>query len=94
MGHRGEDVTRGWSGDAAAYRLDGCLDAVLEVELGEDAGDVVGDSVRADREVMRDLVVGVASGELGEDKWRNAAVSGRHASVSVLVASGNARRAA
>ena len=34
-------------GDAASYGVGGCLDAVLEVELGEDAGDVVGDGVRA-----------------------------------------------
>ena len=27
-------------GDPAPHRLDGCLDAVFEVELGEDAGDV------------------------------------------------------
>src|SRR5688500_15665535 len=35
---------RGWFaslGDAASYRLSGCLDAVFEVELGEDRGDVV-----------------------------------------------------
>jgi hypothetical protein len=36
------------SGDAAAYGLDGCLDAVVEVEFREDAGDVVVDGVRAE----------------------------------------------
>src|SRR5689334_13277608 len=41
IGHRSEDVTRGWLGDAAAYGLDRCLDAVVKVEFGEDAGDVV-----------------------------------------------------
>jgi hypothetical protein len=34
-------------GDAASYGLNGCLDAVLDVKLGEDSGDVVGDGVRA-----------------------------------------------
>jgi hypothetical protein len=48
-------------------RLNGCLDAVLEVELGEDAGDVVGDGVRAERERARDLLVAVATGKAGED---------------------------
>jgi NAD(P)-dependent dehydrogenase (short-subunit alcohol dehydrogenase family) len=43
------------------------LDAVFEVELGEDPGDVVGDGVRAQREVSRDLVVALAAGELLED---------------------------
>jgi hypothetical protein len=34
--------------DAAAYCLDRGLDAVVEVQLVEDAGDVVGDGVRAE----------------------------------------------
>src|SRR3954447_14847820 len=38
-------------GDAASYGLHGRLDTVLDVELGEDPGDVVGDGVRAQREV-------------------------------------------
>ena len=45
----------------------GCLDAVLEVKLGEDAGDVVADGVRAQREVSCDLVVALAAGESLED---------------------------
>jgi hypothetical protein len=60
-------VTRSWLGDATADGLGGCLDAVLEVEFGEDAGDMVGDGVGADGQVVRDLVVAVAAGELGED---------------------------
>jgi hypothetical protein len=78
-GHRGEDVSRSWLGDAAAYGLDGCLDAVFEVELGEDAGDVVGDGIRAEREVERDLAVAVVllsslgqSGTLGS-AWESIA---------------------
>jgi hypothetical protein len=43
------------------------LDAVLEVELGEDPGDVVGDGVRAQRDFSCDLVVALAAGELLED---------------------------
>src|SRR5437764_139269 len=54
-------------GDAAADGLDGCLDAVVEVELGEDAGDVVVDGVGAERELVRDLVIALAAGEAGED---------------------------
>src|SRR5215212_71810 len=54
-------------GDAASYRLNGCLDSVLDVKLGEDAGDVVGDGVRAQREVSCDLVVALAAGELPKD---------------------------
>ena len=50
------------SGDAAAYGLDGCLDAVLEVEFREDAGDVVVDGVGAERELVRDLAIGSAAG--------------------------------
>src|SRR4051812_43724476 len=53
--------------DAASYGLNRCLDAVLEVKLGEDPGDVVGDGVRAQREVSRDLVIALAAGELLED---------------------------
>jgi hypothetical protein len=49
-------------GEAASYALNGCLDAVLEVKLGEYPGDVVGDGVRAQREVSRDLVVAIAAG--------------------------------
>jgi hypothetical protein len=37
------------------------LDAVLEVKLGEDPGNVVGDGVRAEREVSRDVVVALAA---------------------------------
>jgi hypothetical protein len=37
------------------------LDAVLDVKFGEDPGDVVGDRVRAQREVSRDLVVAFAA---------------------------------
>ena len=54
-------------GDAAAYGLDGCLDAVVEVEFGEDAGDVVVDGVGAEREFVRDVVIAFAAGELFED---------------------------
>src|SRR5690348_18239699 len=54
-------------GDAAAYGVGGCLDAVLKVKLGEDAGDVVADGVRAQREVSRDLVIALAAGESLED---------------------------
>jgi len=55
------------SGDAAAYGLDGCLDAVVEVEFREDAGDVVVDGVGAERELVRDLAIGSAAGEPFED---------------------------
>jgi hypothetical protein len=51
-------------GDAASYGLSGCLDAVLDVKLGEDPGDVVGDGVRAQGEVSCDLVVALAASEL------------------------------
>ena len=54
-------------GDAAAYGLDGCLDAVVEVEFCEDAGDVVVDGVGAERELVRDVVIGSAAGEPFED---------------------------
>src|SRR4051794_19697027 len=54
-------------GDAASYGLHGRLDTVLDVELGEDPGDVVGDGVRAQREVSRDLVVALAACESLED---------------------------
>ena len=47
------------SGDAAAHGLDGCLDAVVELEFGEDAGDVVVDGVGAERELVRDVVIGL-----------------------------------
>jgi hypothetical protein len=45
--------------------LDGCLDAVLKVELGEDAGDVVGDGVGAERQLAGDLVIALAMLSLG-----------------------------
>ena len=67
IGHRSEDVTRSWLGDAAAYGLDGCLDAVVKVEFGEDAGDVVVDGVGAERELVRDVVIASAAGEPFED---------------------------
>ena len=67
IGHRSEDVTRSWLGDAAAYGLDGCLDAVVEVKFCEDAGDVVVDGVGAERELVRDVVIGSAAGEPFED---------------------------
>ena len=55
--------------DAAAYGLDGCLDAVVEVEFREDAGDVVVDGVGAERELVRDVVIAPAAGEPFEDFW-------------------------
>ena len=55
------------SGDAAAYGLDGCLDAVVEVEFREDAGYVVVNGVGAERELVRDVVVALAAGEPFED---------------------------
>ena len=55
------------SGDAAAYGLDSCLDAVVEVELGEDAGDVVVDGVGAERKLVRYVVIALAAGEPFED---------------------------
>src|ERR1700693_801476 len=54
-------------GDPAAYGLDGGLDAVVEVEFREDAGDVVVDGVRAERELVRDVVIAPAAGEPFED---------------------------
>jgi hypothetical protein len=39
------------------------LDAVLEVEFGEDAGDMVVDRVGAERELAGDVVVALAAGE-------------------------------
>src|SRR5215218_2465047 len=56
-----------WLGDAASYGVGGCLDAVLEVKLGEGDDDVVRDCVRAQGEVSRDLVVAFAAGESLED---------------------------
>ena len=61
--HRSEDVTRSLLGDAAADGLDGRLDAVVEVEFGEDAGDVVGDGVGAQRELAGDVLVALAAGQ-------------------------------
>ena len=55
------------SGDAAAYGLDRCLDAVVKVEFGEDAGDVVVDGVGAERELVGDVVIASAAGEPFED---------------------------
>jgi hypothetical protein len=49
------------------YGLDGCLGAVVEVEFGEDAGDVVVDGVGAERQLAGDLVIVLAAGELAED---------------------------
>jgi hypothetical protein len=43
------------------------LDAVVKVELGENAGDVVSDGVCAQREVMRDVLIALTTGELAED---------------------------
>ena len=57
----------GGSGDAAAYGLDGCLDAVVEVEFGEDAGDVVVDGIGAERELVRDVAIVLTTGESFED---------------------------
>jgi hypothetical protein len=54
-------------GDTASYGVSGCLDAVLEVKLDEDAGDVVGHGVRAQRQVACDFVVAFAAGESLED---------------------------
>jgi hypothetical protein len=44
------------------------LDAVVEVEFGEDAGDVVVDGVGAEQELVRDVVVALAAGEPFEDR--------------------------
>src|SRR5688500_630617 len=63
----GERLDSSLLGDAASYGLNGCLDAVLEVKLGEDPGDVVRDRVRAQREISRDLVVAFAAGQSPED---------------------------
>src|SRR5580692_7294545 len=60
-------LSRRPSGDAAADRFDSGLYAVLEVELGEDARDVVRHRIRAERELTRDLGVAVAAGQKGED---------------------------
>ena len=57
----------GGSGDAAAYGLDGCLDAVVEVEFREDACYVIVDGVRAEGELVRDVVIAPAAGEPFED---------------------------
>ncbi|HET9719819.1 MAG TPA: hypothetical protein VFP55_07065, partial [Solirubrobacteraceae bacterium] len=60
----------GWSrqlGDAAADRMHGCLDAVVELELGENARDEVVNGVAAERELPRKLVVALAAGEACED---------------------------
>ena len=43
------------------------LDAVGRSGLGVDAGDVLGDSVRADEELLGDLRVRLAGGEMSED---------------------------
>jgi hypothetical protein len=43
------------------------VDAVIEVELGQDAGDVVGDCVRAERALARDVLIALATGEAAED---------------------------
>ena len=56
-----------WLGDAAAYSLDRCLDAVVKMEFGEDAGDVVVDGVGAERELVGDVVIASAAGEPFED---------------------------
>jgi hypothetical protein len=47
--------------------LDSRLDAIVEVELGKDAGDVVGDGVGADVEFVGDVVIAFAAREPGED---------------------------
>jgi hypothetical protein len=47
--------------------LDGGLDAVLEMEHGEDALDVVANGVGAERELVADLLVAVAAGEQLKD---------------------------
>src|SRR3954451_21406644 len=54
-------------GDAAPYGVSGCLGAVLEVKLGADAGYVVGDRVRSQRELLCDLVVASAASQSLED---------------------------
>ena len=46
---------------------DGCLDAVLQAEFGEDAADVGLDGLLADRQVPGDLPVAVAAGDQPED---------------------------
>ena len=54
-------------GDAAADGLDGCLDAVVEVKLGEDAGNVVVNGIDAERKLVRNVLIALAAGEAGED---------------------------
>jgi hypothetical protein len=63
----GEETRSRRLGDATSYCLHGCLDAVVKVELGENAGDVVSDDVCAQREVVRDVVIALTTGELAED---------------------------
>src|SRR5439155_7301400 len=58
---------RSFSGDAGAHCLYGCLDAVVEVELGQDAGDVVGDCVCAQRKLAPDLLIALAARQTLED---------------------------
>ena len=57
--------TFGWcdgqSGDAGADCLGGCLDAVVKVEFGEDAFDVVRDGLCAEREFASDLLIALAA---------------------------------
>ena len=65
-------------GDTRSHGLDSRLDAIVEVELGEDAGDVVGDGVGAEVEFVGDLVIAFAAGEPGEDfKFARRAPAGR-----------------
>ena len=82
-------VSRTRLGDAGAYCLVGCLDAVVEMELDEDAGDVVVDGVGAERELPCDVAVAFAAGEPSEDVQFALSEVGADRAGGVLAGGGN-----